>query len=73
MKNRLCPNWIAPCVFALFALSGLARFRLVEVEPTDPVTLVGITVVLAAVSLAACLLPVRRAARVDPVVALRAD
>jgi putative ABC transport system permease protein len=54
-------------------LSGLVRLRLVEVEPNDPITLVGITVVLAAVSLAACLLPVRRAAKVDPVVALRAD
>jgi len=58
---------------AALALARLARFRLVEVEPNDPVTMVGIIVILAAVSCAAAVLPVRKAARVDPSVALRAD
>lgn len=58
---------------AALALATVARLRLVEVEPGDPVTMIAITVVLAAVTLAACVLPVRRAASVDPAVALRSE
>jgi predicted permease len=58
---------------AALALARLARFRLIEVEPNDPVTLAGIVVILGAVSLAASVLPVRRAARVDPAIALRSE
>jgi predicted permease len=58
---------------AAVALGIVARFQLVEVEPTDPLTIAGITIVLAAVSLPACLLPARKAARVDPLTALRSE
>ncbi len=58
---------------AALGLAMLARFRLVEIEPSDPVTMIGIVVVLAGVALASCLIPVWNAARVDPVIALRAD
>jgi predicted permease len=58
---------------AAFALGGVVRFRLVEIEPSDPVTFIGITVMLTIVSLAACLIPVMRAAKTDPMIALRAD
>jgi putative ABC transport system permease protein len=53
--------------------SGLLRGLLFGVEPIDPVTLVGATVVLIATAAIACYLPVRRATRVDAVALLRAD
>jgi predicted permease len=46
---------------------------LYEVSASDPVTFVGVAALLAAVALVASWLPSRRAARVDPTVALRAD
>jgi len=58
---------------AAVGLGIVAQFRLVEVEPSDPLTIAGITIVLAAVSLVACLVPARTAARVDPITALRSE
>jgi ABC-type antimicrobial peptide transport system permease subunit len=59
-------------VAAYFA-SGVLRQLLVQMSPTDPVTFIGITLLLVLVTMTACLLPARRAMRVDPVVALRAE
>ncbi len=58
---------------ASFALTRVLRASLFGVGTTDAVTLAGVAALLAAVAAAACWLPARRAARVDPVVALRAE
>jgi putative ABC transport system permease protein len=55
---------------------GLSRVMsgiLVEIKPGDPATFIGIGLILATVSIAACMIPARRAARVDPAVALRIE
>ena len=58
---------------AALALSIVAQFRLVDVEPTDPLTFGSVMIVLGAVAVAACLIPVSKAARVDPTTALRTE
>jgi ABC-type antimicrobial peptide transport system permease subunit len=55
------------------ALTRVMRQLLVGVTATDPVTFAAITGLLTIVAIGACLLPVRRATRVDPLIALRAD
>jgi predicted permease len=51
----------------------LLRGALLGVSPTDLTTIVAIAMTLASAALVACYLPARRAARVDPVVALRSE
>jgi putative ABC transport system permease protein len=63
-------GFAAGLVAALVAgrlLSGLLH----EVHPSDPFVMIATAASLTAVALAACYLPARRAAKVDPMVALR--
>ena len=56
-----------------FALTTLMRDLLFQTPPADPVTLAGVTLMILLIVLAASYVPGRRAARVDPAVALRAE
>ena len=61
-------------VIGMAGALGVARLLLgvlIEVSPTDPVTFIGVPLLLAAVGLAAALVPARRAMRLNPVTALR--
>jgi predicted permease len=53
------------------ALTRILRGLLFEIAPTDPVTFVSTALLLGTIALLACYLPARRAARIDPMVALR--
>ncbi len=58
-------------VAAALVLGGAIRGLLFGVEPADPATIVGVTVVLLVVGALACLIPARRAAGTDAIAALR--
>ncbi len=64
---------IALGVGVALAISQVMRALLFGVSPMDPLTYVAVSAALAAVMLVAMYVPARRASRVDPVVALRAD
>jgi putative ABC transport system permease protein len=62
---------IAVGLTGAFLVTRLMSSELYGVSPLDPLTYLGVALVMAAVTLLACYLPTRRAMRVDPIVALR--
>jgi predicted permease len=60
-------------IAAALALSRFMQSLLFEVDPADPLTFVVIGLFLGAVAMLAGYLPARRASRIDPIVALRAE
>jgi putative ABC transport system permease protein len=71
--GRLVALGLAAGVAGALALTRFLDKLLFEVTATDPSTFAAMVVLLAVVAALACLLPARRAARVDPMLALRAE
>jgi predicted permease len=71
--SRFIAGGVAAGIAGAYASRALLRDVLFGVDASDPWTYVTVALLLAAVSLVASALPARRAARVDPVLALRTE
>jgi len=68
---RMVTIGLAIGVFAALGITRVMTRLLIGISPNDPLTYAAVALLLAAIALAACWLPARRATRVDPGVALR--
>jgi len=75
MKHGLTPAFIGLGLGVIGALAAtrLATSMLYGVAPRDPLTFVGVVTLLVLIAVGAAWLPARRATRVDPMIALRAE
>jgi putative ABC transport system permease protein len=68
---RLAATGVGIGVVASLLGTRLMKTLLFGVSATDPVTFVGVSLLLTSVALVACFIPAYRAAKVDPMIALR--
>ncbi len=68
---RLIAAGIVVGLLASYGATRLIASQIWGVSPTDPLTFAGVVLAIVVVGVAACLLPARRATRVDPLIALR--
>jgi putative ABC transport system permease protein len=73
MGGRLVVTGLAIGIVASLASMRLLRSQLFGVQPADPIAYAVVSVLLGFVAFAACYIPARRAAGVDPMVALRQE
>ncbi len=70
---RLVAGGTVVGIAGALALSGLIKGMLFGIQPTDVLTYVAVALLLASVAIVAAWIPARRAARLDPLNALRAE
>lgn len=73
LKHALFLTGVGLACGVVLALAGsrLTSAMLYGVKPHDPLTYAAVVLLLAIIAMVACLVPLRRAMRVDPIVALR--
>ena len=68
---KLVLTGLAAGLVGSFLLARFLRSEIFQVPVTDPVAILGVVILLSSAALLACLLPARRAARLEPMTALR--
>jgi putative ABC transport system permease protein len=70
---KLAGAGVAVGIIGAFGFTRLLSSMLYETKSTDPLTFVVTPVILLGVAALACLIPARRATRIDPMIALRQE